>query len=120
MKYVFAFLALLFAVFAIVQWNDPDSLPWILMYAVVTGFFGLAATDRFFQLPVLVIGSVCFCIALFHFPGLMDFITNDDGIKFSQGMSNEFAYIEKAREFGGALIASLALGWLYLQGRKQK
>ncbi|MEM7368783.1 MAG: transmembrane 220 family protein [Bacteroidota bacterium] len=117
-NYTFAGLSALFLLFAIVQWNDPDSILWILLYADVAVFFGLAAIGKFFRIPALVMTALCAGIALFHLPGLMDFITNEDGIEFSQGMSNEFAYIEKAREFGGALIAGVALGWLFWKGKK--
>lgn len=118
MKYLFGFLSILFLIFALVQWNDPDSLWWIILYLTVAVLYGLAAFQRFFSIPTLVIAGLCLAIALFHFPGLIEFFTNDDGITFSQGMSNEYMYIEKAREFGGALIAAIATGWLYLQARK--
>ena len=117
MKYLYGLFTLLFAVFAIVQWNDPDSIMWILMYVVITALFGLAAFGRYFEIPTLAITGVCLVITLIHVPGLIDFITNDDGIKFSEGMQNTYPYIEKAREFGGALIATLATGWLYLRIR---
>lgn len=118
MKYIFGLLSILFLVFAGVQWNDPDSLLWIILYLAVAILYGLATFQRFFLMPTLVISGVCLVIAFRHFPGLIEFIGNDDGITFSQGMSNEFQYIEKAREFGGALIAAIAAGWLYWEGRK--
>lgn len=119
-NYTYGILAVLFAIFAIVQWNDPDSILWIILYADVAILFSLAAAGRFLKIPTLVMTVVCVGIALFHLPGLLEFITNDDGIKFSQGMSNEFAYIEKAREFGGALIAGSALGWLFWKAKQSE
>lgn len=108
----------LFIIFTVVQFNDPDSWLWILMYAAVAVLFGLAVTNRYYQ-PVLIGGMViCLVWAIYLSPALYDFITNDDGITFSQGMSNEQPYIELSREFGGLLIAGISLGYLYFQAKK--
>ena len=41
-----ALFALLFAFGAVVQWNDPDPLRWMLAYGVSAGVSAAAAADR--------------------------------------------------------------------------
>ncbi|MEO0470402.1 MAG: transmembrane 220 family protein [Bacteroidota bacterium] len=111
-------LALLYLSFALVQFNDPDGWIWIIGYGIAMVLAGLAVTKRFFPKITLGLLVVGVALMLYHAPGLFAFLTNDDGIRFSEGMSNDFQYIEKAREFGGLLIANLGLWWLFHQARK--
>lgn len=103
--------------FAFVQINDPDFLPWVILYLVVAELFvfnWLGKGNRDLTLGVMVL---LFALAVTHAPGLWEFFFNDDGITFSQGMSNEYPYIEQAREFGGLVIAGLSVWFLYRQQR---
>jgi hypothetical protein len=118
MRILYVLLALLFALFAYFQTNDPDSLGWIAMYAAVGLLFGLMAAGRYSRYVTIGLATLLALGLLFYAPGLWEFFTNDDGITFSQGMSNQYPYIEEAREFGGLLIALLAVIFLILQGRK--
>ena len=43
MRYVNGFFCVLFALFAVVQYNDPDALVWIVIYGLVAVWTGLAA-----------------------------------------------------------------------------
>lgn len=43
MRYVFAVLGLLMALFAVVQFNDPDGPTWMVFYGVPAVWAGLAA-----------------------------------------------------------------------------
>jgi hypothetical protein len=56
MRYVNGFFCVLFVLFAVVQYNDPDALLWILIYGVTAIWAGLAAfrSDRFAHSPVLI------------------------------------------------------------------
>lgn len=117
-RIVYIILALLFALFAYFQYNDPDSLGWIAMYAAVAILFGLMATGRYFRWVTIGLATVLVLGLLFFAPGFWNFLTNDDGISFAQGMSNDYPYIEEAREFGGLLIALGAVILLLLQGRR--
>jgi hypothetical protein len=42
MRYLNGFFCVLFALFAIVQYNDPDALVWFLIYGVVAVWAGIA------------------------------------------------------------------------------
>lgn len=54
------------------------------------------------------------------FPSLITFFTNDDGIGFAQTMSNDYPYIEEARECGGLIICLLAMYFVYTQRDKNQ
>lgn len=111
-------VALLFALFAFFQWNDPDSLPWILLYLSVAALFFAAFLGKRLTAVTLILGGIMLLGMLFYLPGAFEFLTNDDGIAFSQGMQNDYPYIEEAREFGGLTIAFLAVLGLWLSWRK--
>lgn len=109
MKLLSFFFALLFLAFSGVQLNDPDGIYWFLGYlvlailAVANGFGKVKPVINLVALVALVGGL------LFYAPGFYEFLTNEDGIAFSQGMQNDFPYIEEAREFGGLVISSLGV-----------
>jgi hypothetical protein len=56
MRYVNGFFCVLFALFAIVQYNDPDAILWMLIYGITAVWAGLAAfrTGRFAHNPLLL------------------------------------------------------------------
>ncbi len=94
----------LFGLSAYFQLNDPDALVWTSFYA----FLALAAMLSGIFRPVktlIWIGLGAWLILTMQsIPGAIEFATNKDGIGISQGMSNEYPYIEAMREFGGLLI----------------
>ncbi|RMG66962.1 MAG: hypothetical protein D6722_14090 [Bacteroidetes bacterium] len=111
-------LALLFAAFTYFQFNDPDAVPWVILYGAVAVVFGFAAADRHF-LPVTAgLGVICLAWSLYHLPAIFEYASNSDGVGLSEGMSYAYPYIERSREFGGLFLAFLALLWLFFQQRK--
>ncbi len=107
---LFSFVfALLFLAFSAVQLNDPDGTYWFIGYlglailSVANGLGKVKPTWNMIALVAIVAGM------LFYAPGFYEFLTNQDGIAFSQGMQNDFPYIEEAREFGGLLISGICL-----------
>jgi Transmembrane family 220, helix len=56
MRYVNGFFCALFVLFAIVQYNDPDAILWILIYGITAVWAGLAAfrTGLFAHSPLLI------------------------------------------------------------------
>jgi len=56
MRYVNGFFCVLFALFAVVQYNDPDAVLWILIYGITAIWAGLAAfrPASFAHSPVLI------------------------------------------------------------------
>ncbi|HQU57534.1 MAG: transmembrane 220 family protein [Phaeodactylibacter sp.] len=119
MKIFNLFLTLLFALFAIVQLNDPDPWGWTAMYSFVAIVSGFAAFGRYHQyLIYLGIGVVLIWMATL----LPDFI---NWIKIGMptitgSMKAETKYVELTREFLGLLLCGLALGWHWKGARRAK
>lgn len=113
MKWLNLLFGGLFALFAYFQLNDPDSLLWVILYLIVAELFVFAWFEKGSRELTLGVMVLLFALAAAHAPGLLQFFFNEDGITFSQGMSNEYPYIEQAREFGGLVIAGVSLIWLY-------
>lgn len=110
-------LALLAALFAVLQYNDPDPLVWVGLYGATALALGLAAAG--WPVPPLAWGVVGAGLTLgaISFPGLLQYIANTDGVTVSDAMSSQYPYIEATRELGGAAIAVI-LALLALGGRK--
>lgn len=111
-------LALLFAAFTYFQWNDPDSAPWLILYGAVTLTFGMAGFGRGFLPATAGLGIICLAWSLYHLPAVLEFATNTDNMGLAQGMSYDYPYIERSREFGGLFTAFLALLWLSWRQRR--
>ncbi len=108
MKIVHIIIIALFALFAIVQWNDPDPLGWILLYLTVAISAGLHLAKICF--PVLPAAGAMICLfgLLFLIPDFFGWI--GAGMPSITGsMKAESPHIELVREFLGFLIAGIAL-----------
>ena len=66
MKFVFAVLALLMGLFAVVQYNDPDGPLWMVLYGVPALWAGVAAArPRLIVSPVaLALLGACLLVGL--------------------------------------------------------
>lgn len=112
MKPLAAVFTFLFALFAWFQLNDPDATAWVILYTALSLLSAFSDTGKI-KRPLLIALLFCGAGMLNYIPGFFSFLTNDDGISFSQGMSNQYPYIEQAREFGGLLISSVVMYVLY-------
>ena len=110
----------IFLAFTAVQYNDPDGILWMGFYLMFAALSFAAARGRA-QSNWLLAGSVVLLAgALWYAPGAFQFLTNQDGIAFSQGMQNDYPYIEEAREFGGLTIAFGGMAAMWWLSRKQQ
>lgn len=104
--------------FAYFQLNDPDSLLWVAIYlyvgiAAIMGGMGKYSTFVNFS------GfGICMSQAFQTLPGVIDYLTNQDGYTILEGMSNDKPYIELSREFGGILIVAAVFYFLHVQSQK--
>lgn len=112
MKPLAAVFTFLFALFAWFQLNDPDAGAWVILYVALALLSAFSDTGKI-KRPLMIALLFCGAGMLNYIPGLFEFFTNRDGIAFTDGMSNEFQYIEQAREFGGLLISSVVMYVLY-------
>lgn len=101
-------LAILFFIFAIVQWNDPDPYLWVVLYCLV----GIAIlmtiyTDKAYYLIFLII-IFCVVFLITYIPDVIDWARN--GFPTITGtMKAETQHVEFIREFLGLLICVVVL-----------
>lgn len=95
--YVFT---VLFAVGAVLQYNDPDSLHWIIIYGVAALISLLFALNKIRYIIPLVLGILAFIGFVYLYPAdFQGFDLNDGDIKT----------VELGREAFGLLIISIVL-----------
>lgn len=120
MKLLPFIFALLFLASSGVQLNDPDGVYWFIGYlvlAILSVANGLGKVKPTWNLIALI--SVV-SVLIFYASGLYEFLTNEDGIGFSEGMQNDYPYIEEAREFGGLFISGLCVFLMWRISRKNQ
>lgn len=110
----------LFALSAVVQYNDPDPLPWMLMYGLVAGSCILFATGRLHPRLSLVIAGIALVWALWLVPfavGSSEELTWGNVFDVSE-MINE--RVEVVREIGGLLISAAWMIFLSVLARQPR
>lgn len=111
-KYIGFLFTVLFAIGAAVQYNDPDSLAWIIIYLAAAFISLLFALDKLKMLIPLVTGIACFIGFMYLYPTeFQGFDLNDGDIKT----------VELGREaFGLLIIALVSLLYAFRLKRKSK
>jgi hypothetical protein len=102
----------LFLLFAIVQWNDPDPLIWMIFYGVMSLIYILLALGKkfAFYLSVLML-TVSVVYMGFILPEIIKWIK--DGMpSIVQSMKATIPTIEYTREFLGLLLCLIACIWV--------
>lgn len=105
MKVLYIILAIMFLLFALLQWNDPDPLAWIILYGYMAVICLMAAWGNVRTWP-LVVGLVCYGFyALLLASSFWIWITSPDKtLLFDEFAKMQNQYIEETREFLGLLI----------------
>jgi hypothetical protein len=108
-------LTVIMIVFAILQWNDPDALIWMVVY----GYVALMAGQSFFRVsirPAILAGIIgLFLGMMFYIPDVVRWFSL--GMPSITGeMKAETPFIELIREFLGLLIALLVMVYLFYNG----
>lgn len=118
MKVLYGVLAAVFLLFAYFQWNDADSLVWILLYTLVAVLFGMALMDKFYR-PVLLgsMGLIVIWMATL-FPDFIKWL-QDGATSITGSMKAESPHIELVREFLGLFLSFLAVLLLVVKSRKK-
>ena len=118
MKFFNLLLFLLFGYFSAVQYNDPDSWLWIILYGGVAISALLAFFNRTVKplIYVLTLG-ILFGIVLL-FPSFYKWLSS--GMESISGtMQTDKPYIEEVREFLGLCISLIAVIIFFLQTKKK-
>lgn len=111
-KTLYILLAVVFAVFAYLNLNDPDPVIWVLAYGAVAVLFACAAFGRADRrisgYLALALGTWMLTMA----PGMVDWM-NLGMPSIASEMKATEPHIEVVREFLGLLIAVVCLLWLW-------
>lgn len=119
MKILYAILALVFLLFAALQWNDPDPMIWITGYSLVAVSCALAALGRY---PAWWMWGVAGIIGLWMLaasPAMLQW-ANSGFVDITGEMKATTPVIEESREFLGLLIAFGAMLPLAVGAHRRK
>ncbi|WP_109830414.1 transmembrane 220 family protein [Reichenbachiella versicolor] len=112
-KIIYGVLAVVFALFAIVQLNDPDPIKWVAMYTLVSILFVIRIFGLKNKSLTLVVMLVLLGFSLFYIPGFLEYLVQPNKNEIIGEMVYEKPYIEETREFLGLWIAAGAIFYLY-------
>ena len=108
-KVINSLLFLVFILFAFVQFNDPDPVIWITIYALVAA---ISLLGNFRVIPRKMIYTLFFGFLIYagyHFLYFIDFLQIEDKNELFGEMVYEKPYLEGTREFLGLVLAAFAL-----------
>ena len=112
-------LALIFAIFAYLQFNDPDATKWVVVYGLVALYHVLAARGVFLKWSMLLFMGACSIWMLTLVPGFIDWVSSGMP-SITSKMKTDQKHIEVVREFLGLLIVVLGLAHLTFRMFKAK
>ena len=116
MSILYWFLAIIFLLFAVVQYNDPDPIQWMLLYGGVAVHFVLAALGRLYRPAVRLWLLAALIWSAFLAPDFVNWVRMGMP-SIVRTMKAETPWVELTREFLGLLIAATACGWLLWRTR---
>ncbi len=105
-----------FALSAAVQYNDPDALPWIILYLSASALCAAqftAARARWLAVLLFIV-SLGWSLAL-----LPRIIGQVSPAEVAESISMQTRAVEEAREIGGLWLVSLWSGALLWRGRRK-
>lgn len=119
MKITKIFFAVLFLLFVIVQFNDPDPLLWIIVYGSMVAISVLSIYNRYPTRIMVIMAAGFLVLTILYFDGFLDwFHSPDRSLLFDDLAKMQFQYIEEAREFLGLLIClAVLIFYFYLSKR---
>ena len=116
MKIINILLGILFALFALAQYNDPDSLKWIMVYLFVSILSFLAYKGIHKQMTLVIAMVLILGWLGYLLPGFVNWL--QEGMpSITDEMKTTKTHIEVVREFLGLFLAFCALLFLFFQGR---
>lgn len=111
-------VTILFVLFAVVQYNDPDGWKWVILYLIVAGIVGFGTVgkrDKTFIVAVIALSGIWFLTLI---PDFIHWV-NMGMPTIVETMKVEAPHIELTREFLGIGICLAALWWQYRLARKE-
>lgn len=106
-KVYYGIWAILFALFAFWQFNDPDPEIWVSIYAVAIIFCFLGFRGIFPKIPLTIVVIACFLGVAFYWQGDVGGWVSQEVEQHDLSMKNDF--MEESRESFGLLIIGLVM-----------
>lgn len=98
--------ALLFAIFAYLQLNDPDPALWVTIYGIVALASLLRVVEVYHITIFLTLTIVLVGYSLLYLPGFFEYLMQPNKNEIVGEMVYKKPYIEETREFIGLLMAA--------------
>ncbi len=117
MKVLNLILAVLFILFAVVQYNDPDPWGWAALYLYVAAACGMAAFGKSNKFMLILGLGVSAIWMLTLVPDFIHWVQMGMPTIVAH-MKAEAPHIELTREFLGLVVCMSALGWQWYRLRK--
>ncbi len=112
-------IAVLFALFAIVQFNDVDPWLWVSLYGFIAVVAAFAAFGRYNRYVILAGLAVCTILMIDLLPDFINWIKM--GMPTITGsMKVKEPHIELTREFLGLVLSIAAFIFLYFQAFRRR
>jgi hypothetical protein len=112
MKLANIFLSIVFFIFALLQYNDPDPYIWVPIYLLAT-YLCWQASKKKYPAYLYIIGMlICVVYGAYLFVdknGVLSWANDHAAESLVATMKAEKPWIEESREFGGLLIVFTAL-----------
>ena len=124
MKFFNIFFCIVFILFAVVQYNDPDPYLWVPIYL----YPALLCYLKFIQKPISTIaywaGFLVFGVyaiyKMFDTNGIIDWVQFHNASNIASTMKAEKPWIEESREFFGLVIILIVLCINYFKSNKNQ
>ncbi len=111
MKIAALILGIIFILFAVVQYNDPDPYIWAPYYLMMAFVCFAQYANRYYRTFTYLLLGLSILWGASYIPRVEEWI--HQGMPSLVGaMKAETPYIENVREFGGILICVVVLIWL--------
>lgn len=111
------FLGVVFILFAIVQFNDPDYIIWVCLY-LIPAAIAFTFTHRKQNKWILLILAFTYLIGAIELfpPSIGDWISAEEE---SQSLGMKLPGIEEARESMGLFMCFLALAFFWFKAKQK-
>lgn len=125
MKIFNILFCVIFAIFAGLQYNDPDPYVWIPIYLYASVLCWLAANNKLYPIAYwlgIILYALYAAYEFFENNGVLDWIQEHNAQNIAESMKAEKPWIEATREFFGLiiLITVMLINYFYWKRRSIK